>query len=137
MRSPALGRGAGRVPVLGGTEDKARRLRDWMPGIVTGLLQTEDYARALLETYPGATGEAVNGRLAARMERQRRVLMRDDPPLVWFVVDEFALYRLVGSAEIMAAQMRQLSADRGHAERHAPGRSRHRAPRDGFRLRSG
>jgi transcriptional regulator with XRE-family HTH domain len=91
-------------------EDKARRLHDWMPGIVTGLLQTEDYARALLETYPGATGEAVNGRLAARMERQRRVLMRDDPPLVWFTVDEFALYRLVGSAEIMAAQMRQLSA---------------------------
>jgi transcriptional regulator with XRE-family HTH domain len=91
-------------------EDKARRLHDWMPSIVTGLLQTEDYARALLETYPGATGEAVNSRLAARMERQRRVLMRDDPPLAWFAVDEFALYRFVGSAEIMTAQMRQLSA---------------------------
>src|SRR5580700_10539241 len=44
------------------------------------------------------------------MERQRRVLMRDSPPLVWLVVDEFALYRLVGSAEIMTVQMRQLSA---------------------------
>ena len=45
-----------------------------------------------------------------RAQRQRRVLMRDSPPLVWFVVDEFALYRLVGSAEIMTVQMRQLSA---------------------------
>jgi hypothetical protein len=34
------------------------------------------------------------------MERQRRVLMRDDPPLAFFVVDEFALYRLVGSPEV-------------------------------------
>ena len=36
----------------------------------------------------------MKNRLAARMERQRRVLMRDSPPLVWFVVDEFALCRL-------------------------------------------
>jgi hypothetical protein len=45
------------------------------------------------------------------MERQRRVLLRDDdPPAAWFVVDEMALYRKVGSAEVMAAQMRQLAA---------------------------
>ena len=91
-------------------EDKADSVHAWMPGIVHGLLQAEGYACALLKTSPGASDEAVKNRLAARMERQRRVLMRDSPPLVWFVVDEFALYRLVGSAEIMAVQMRQLSA---------------------------
>jgi hypothetical protein len=91
-------------------EDKAVSVRDWMPSVVTGLLQTEDYARALLSTFPGASDEAIKSRLAARMERQRRVLMRDDPPLAFFVVDEFALYRLVGSPEVMAAQMRHVSA---------------------------
>ena len=91
-------------------EDKADSVHAWMPGIVHGLLQAEEYACALLKTSPGASDEAVKNRLAARMERQRRVLMRDSPPLMWFVVDEFALYRLVGSAEIMAVQMRQLSA---------------------------
>jgi hypothetical protein len=44
------------------------------------------------------------------MDRQGRVLMRDDPPLAWFVVDEVALYRGVGTALEMAEQMRQLVA---------------------------
>jgi transcriptional regulator with XRE-family HTH domain len=90
-------------------EDKAVTLRDWTPSIMTGLLQTEDYARGLLETSPGATDEMITTRLRSRMERQRHVLYRDDPPRASFVVDELALYRLVGSAEIMAEQMRQLT----------------------------
>jgi transcriptional regulator with XRE-family HTH domain len=91
-------------------EDRAALLRAWSPGIIHGLLQTEDYARALLSTMPGASDETVNGRLHARMERQRRVILRDSPPAALFVVDELALSRLVGSAGIMAAQMRQLAA---------------------------
>jgi hypothetical protein len=42
------------------------------------------------------------------MERQRRVLERDTPPKAVFLVDELALYRHVGSAEIMAAQLRRV-----------------------------
>jgi hypothetical protein len=42
------------------------------------------------------------------MARQRRVLYREDPPSAWFVVDAMALYRLVGSPEVMAAQMDRL-----------------------------
>lgn len=87
-------------------EDRAARLNVWAPGIVHGLLQTEDYARALLATYPGVTPDTVTARLASRMERQRRLFGRD--VLAWFVVDELALYRCVGSAEIMAAQLRHL-----------------------------
>ena len=90
-------------------EDKAVRLCDWSPSIMTGLLQTERYARALLETSPGATAEIVATRLAARMERQKRVLYRDDPPSAWFIVDEVALYRCVGSPEVTAEQMGHLA----------------------------
>ncbi len=81
-----------------------------MPGIMHGLLQTEAYASTLLQTSPGATSEMVTARLAGRMARQRRVLMRDDPPSAWFLVDQLSLYRLVGSAQVMAAQMGHLAA---------------------------
>jgi hypothetical protein len=91
-------------------EDKAASLRVWMPGIVHGLLQTEDYARALIAAVPRTSPEVAAIRLASRMDRQQRVLLReDDPPTVWFVVDELALYRCVGSAQVMAAQMGRLS----------------------------
>jgi transcriptional regulator with XRE-family HTH domain len=90
-------------------EDKAVSIRVWSPGVVDGFLQTEDYARALLSTVPGVTDEMVTSRLRSRMERQRRVLLRDDPPAAWFVVDELSLYRLVGSSEVMAVQMRHLA----------------------------
>lgn len=91
-------------------EDKAVQLRAWSPGIIHGLLQTEDYAAALLATMPGASDEAVAGRLRARMERQRRIILRDSPPTMCFIVDEAALHRLVGSPAIMTTQMRQLCA---------------------------
>jgi hypothetical protein len=42
------------------------------------------------------------------MERQRRVLQREDPPTAWILVDELALYRKVGTADDMAAQLRHL-----------------------------
>jgi hypothetical protein len=89
-------------------EDKASSLRVWSPGIVHGLLQTEAYARALIAVEPAITDEIARVRLANRMERQRRVVMREDPPSAWFIVDEMALYRRVGSPEIMAVQMDRL-----------------------------
>jgi hypothetical protein len=75
--------------------------------MISGLLQTEAYARAYLETYPGTSTEVVNHRLANRMERQRRLFARE--VRAWFVVDHTALYRLVGSPEVMADQMRRLA----------------------------
>jgi hypothetical protein len=90
-------------------EDKASRLCDWMPGTLTGLLQSEDYARAILATFPAVTPDAIATRLTARIDRQRRVLARTDPAKAIFLVDELALYRTVGSAVVMAAQMRQMA----------------------------
>jgi hypothetical protein len=90
-------------------EEQARTLQVWMPGLVHGLLQTERYARTLL-SMTRAAEDVVSARLATRMERQRRVLFRNDPPTVRCVVDEVALYRLVGTPQVMAEQMRHLAA---------------------------
>src|SRR6185437_14145914 len=90
-------------------EDKAARLCVWSPSVIDGLLQVEDYARALLETGLGVTDEIVAARLTSRMGRQQRVLARDNPPAVCCIVDHTALYRCVGSPEIMADQMRHLA----------------------------
>ena len=69
----------------------------------------QGYASALIAVQPGTDATAADERLKARMDRQRRVLGRDNPPLVTVVVDELALYRRVGSAEVMARQMRRLA----------------------------
>jgi transcriptional regulator with XRE-family HTH domain len=90
-------------------EQSARVLKIWTLGHFSGLLQTEDYAREVLSTAPGAAEEEIAGRTAARMARQR-VLTRDNPAAVWFLVDETALRRRTRSAEAMAAQLRHLAA---------------------------
>jgi len=89
-------------------EQKAATLRIWQPSVLSGLLQTEDYAHAILAVYPGATDEQISERLAARLARQA-ILTRDDAPAVWFLVDEAALRRRVGSAGTMAAQLAHLT----------------------------
>jgi transcriptional regulator with XRE-family HTH domain len=89
-------------------EDKAASLRVWSPSIIHGLLQTEAYACALISVQPAITQETVSARLVSRMERQKRVIDRDNPPSTWFVIDELSLYREVGGAQTMAAQLHRL-----------------------------
>jgi transcriptional regulator with XRE-family HTH domain len=90
-------------------EQRALTLRNWFPSLLDGLLQTEDYAREILAVSPGVTDDEVNARLAARMKRQV-ILTRDDPPAAWFLTDEAALHRRVGSPEVMITQMAHLVA---------------------------
>jgi transcriptional regulator with XRE-family HTH domain len=89
-------------------ENSATSLHDWSPSIITGLLQTEDYARGQLSVHPDVTTEMVDSRLTVRMTRQKRVFAREIQTL--FLIDQLALYRLVGSPEIMATQMRHLAS---------------------------
>jgi transcriptional regulator with XRE-family HTH domain len=89
-------------------EDKAASLRVWSPSIIHGLLQTADYARALIAVQPHITAETAAGRLESRMERQQRVMDRHNPPSAWFIIDELSLYREVGTPHSMAAQLRRL-----------------------------
>jgi transcriptional regulator with XRE-family HTH domain len=89
-------------------EQRATALRIWQLSVLSGLLQTADYARAILAVNPGVTEEEVGARLAARLARQA-ILTRDDPPAAWFLVDEAALRRRIGPPEIMAAQLAHLA----------------------------
>ena len=75
---------------------------------MSGLLQTEDYARTILAVNPGVSDDLVRERLAARLARQA-ILTRDDQPSAWFLVDEATLRRCVGSPHVMAAQLARLS----------------------------
>ena len=90
-------------------EQRAVNLRIWQPSSLSGLVQTESYALAQLQTFPGATAEQVRERLSARMGRQA-ILTREMPPapMVWFLIDEAALRRRTGSPPIMADQLQRL-----------------------------
>ncbi|WP_325050788.1 helix-turn-helix domain-containing protein [Actinomadura spongiicola] len=75
---------------------------------VPELLQTPDYARALIAArHPEASADEIERRVELRM-RRRRVFDRPDPLKLWAVVDEAALRRVVGGAETMAEQIRFL-----------------------------
>ena len=97
-------------------EDRAATIRTWTPGIIDGLAQCSGYASALIAVQPGVTADAASARLAARTERQARVLDRENPPPAWIIVDEMALYRLIGSPAVMAAQMGHLLAVAGRPQ---------------------
>jgi Domain of unknown function (DUF5753)/Helix-turn-helix domain len=91
-------------------ESAARLIRTYEGQLVPGLLQTEDYMRAviagaLLDDAP----DEVERRVALRMTRQA-LLERPDGPRLWAVVDEAALRRSVGGAEVMRAQLERLVA---------------------------
>jgi transcriptional regulator with XRE-family HTH domain len=86
-------------------EAAATRLRWFEPLLVPGLLQTEDYARALLTDRIGSNGAGIDERVAARMARHAVLTRDEDPPEFFAVVDEWALRRPVGSSEVMAQQL--------------------------------
>jgi transcriptional regulator with XRE-family HTH domain len=71
-------------------EAEATALRWYEPLLIPGLLQTEDYARAILAAGPGINGDDLEDRVAGRIERQS-VLERRDPPHLWCVLDEAVL----------------------------------------------
>ncbi|MBU6534261.1 helix-turn-helix domain-containing protein [Streptomyces sp. NPDC057245] len=91
-------------------EGAARIVRSYEPHFVPGLLQTEDYARSVLEagTIGNAGGEAVERHVSLRMERQR-LLDRPDPPHLWVVMDETVLRRPVSiHGRVMREQLDKL-----------------------------
>ena len=99
-----------------GFESEARAISNYESLFIPGLLQTEDYARAVITgTLPHATPDEVESRVSARMERQD-LLTGDDPPRLWAIMDEAALHREVGGPAVMRQQFDRLreSAARPH-----------------------
>jgi transcriptional regulator with XRE-family HTH domain len=89
-------------------ESEAGVIRLYEPHYVPGLLQTHDYAVALMRVgFPNASQEDLVRRAALRLKRQE-LLAKPDAPVLWAILDETVLRRPVGGREVMRAQLDRL-----------------------------
>jgi transcriptional regulator with XRE-family HTH domain len=78
------------------------------PLIIPGLLQTADYARALIRAIRyDLTSKEIERRVEFRIKRQA-LLTENGPPTLWAVLDEGILYRMIGDRRIMCEQLKHL-----------------------------
>lgn len=90
-------------------EQRALIIRTWQPLLIPGLLQIEDYARAVFEAWQAVDGAGnTEPDIEARVARQA-VFDRPTPPSYGAVIDESVLYRCIGSPKIMHEQLTHLS----------------------------
>lgn len=91
-----------------GLEEAASLIRTYEVQFIPGLLQTEDYARAVtLLGYPHSPEREIERRVELRIARQK-LLTGPEPPKLWAVVDEAALRRPLGGRAAMRAQLEHL-----------------------------
>ncbi len=90
-----------------GYEDSATRIRQYMDQVVPGLLQTEEYARALIGDYFEQDPEQIDFWTRIRLRRQELLDLSCCPELL-FVLDEAVLHRWVGGPEVMREQLARL-----------------------------
>lgn len=90
-------------------ESRAVAISSYNPMLVPGLLQTSEYAEAVIRNAeePGTSDSMIKRYVELRMERQQ-VLTAQRPPLVTSVLDEAVLRRRVGGSTVMRAQLRHL-----------------------------
>jgi transcriptional regulator with XRE-family HTH domain len=89
-------------------ESTATQILDYSANLVMGILQTPAYARALFRAaYPRDELELTDEKVETRM-RRREVLQREGPPLLWVILDEGCLCRVVGSPDVMREQLSYL-----------------------------
>ena len=94
--------------VFVGLEEAAQLIRVYEVQFVPGLLQTEEYARAvILQGAPGLEPDEVERRVALRMGRQK-LLTRESPPRYWVIMDEAALRRPMGGRDVHVGQIERL-----------------------------
>ena len=88
-------------------ESAAGLIRTYEGQFIPGLLQTDDYMRAVIHDTHRESSEELGRRIRLRMARQT-LLTREHPPRLWAVVDEAALRRPVGGREVMRGQLERL-----------------------------
>lgn len=88
-------------------EQDSRAIRTYQQLLIPGLLQTADYARAVMESVPQPPGADIERALAFRMAR-KDALTRTGPVKLDVVMEEAALQQGLGGAEIMRAQLRHM-----------------------------
>ncbi len=91
-----------------GIEAQATVLRWYEPLVVPGLLQTEDYARAILSARPDGNLDDLDEQVAARLARQA-ILGRTGAPQLWCILDEGVLRRAIGGSKVMRSQLYRLA----------------------------
>ena len=91
-----------------GIERDAAVLRMWEPMLVPGLLQVPGYARAIFASWRQDSATTVEAKVTARIDRQQ-IFGRDQPPVLWVLIDESVLDRRVGDAPVMAGQLAHLA----------------------------
>jgi transcriptional regulator with XRE-family HTH domain len=91
-----------------GFEESAASLRSFQNTLVAGLLQTEEYARALITATGEDSPEQIDNRVRLRMVRHE-LITHDDPVEFWCVLDEAALLRPVGGRRVMQRQLEYLA----------------------------
>jgi transcriptional regulator with XRE-family HTH domain len=89
-----------------GLEADAARILHFHPFLVPGLLQTEEYARAVTENDPVETGSPVH--VEIRMRRKQQLFDRPAPPDYVTVLDEAVLYRRMGGSTVLRDQLNSL-----------------------------
>lgn len=104
-------------------EDAAEEIGDWSPMVIPGLLQTQDYARAIMtggrpKQRADKDGQPIphvdkdlERRLKARVARQTILSRKEDQPHLHVVLDEGVLHRRIGSPQVMRDQLRKLHAE--------------------------
>jgi len=92
-----------------GLEAEAATIWTYDAEFVPGILQTEDYARAVHQAQlPAATEEEIERLVSVRMARQE-LLTSDDAPDLWLVLNEAVIRRVVGGAVTMREQLKHLT----------------------------
>jgi transcriptional regulator with XRE-family HTH domain len=87
-------------------EAEASAVREYTVNYLPGLLQTADYARALFESSLHAGSQAVRENdVAVRMIRQQRLRDQESPLTLVAVIEEAAVRRVIGGADVMCAQL--------------------------------
>ncbi len=91
-----------------GLEEAATLIRTYEVQFIPGLLQTEEYARAVIaQGHQNVLPDLIERRVSVRLNRQK-LLARPEPPRLWVVVDEAVLRRPIGGPKVMRAQLEQL-----------------------------
>ena len=91
-----------------GLEAAASSISDWCLALAPGLLQTEQYARAVVRgSVPEKQTRVVDERVQERLDRQK-LLYSEAAPRFEAILDESVLHRVVGSPAVMVGQLRQL-----------------------------
>ncbi|AZQ71825.1 XRE family transcriptional regulator [Streptomyces luteoverticillatus] len=89
-------------------ETSASIVRTYQPLLIPGLLQTEEYSRAVnLAFAPDVAGDRLDRLIEVRQQRQE-LLESDGRPEFFFIIDEAALHRWVGGPRVMRGQLNQL-----------------------------